>query len=391
MTILFKTPGQLDIRAITTFGVNAKPKTVSPIGYFGTGLKYAVAVLVRENCPLTIFIGSKKYTFYKIKDTFRDKQFDFIVMREHSFGFSTNYKLPFTTELGKNWKLWQAFRELYSNTIDEDGVVETYYGELSARRDKHYTQIMVDGEAFLTEYNERDKNFLPDGLRTEGKYGDVQVICRPSEHIYYRGMRVMDLREPSVVTYNITGSLELTEDRTAKDRFYVDWFIKNAIAKNDNVKVLHEILSAGEKTYESTINFKDITAAPSDIFTYVVKALKDDKQRYNYSALSYARSHEPDFLERQAEKPVAQRIYEKMEEHEYDQVRDIIRNNQQYVKSVLTEYCRLHHNIQLETKGEKNGQSTEELAEIRDERLGEEALGFDAVDQGEELYGTPYG
>ena len=47
-TVHFITPTDLPLDAFTTFGVNHKPNTDSPIGYFGTGLKYVVAIVARQ-------------------------------------------------------------------------------------------------------------------------------------------------------------------------------------------------------------------------------------------------------------------------------------------------------------------------------------------------------
>jgi len=45
--ITFENDGEIDLRAISQFGINVKTGD-SPIGFFGTGLKYALAVLMRE-------------------------------------------------------------------------------------------------------------------------------------------------------------------------------------------------------------------------------------------------------------------------------------------------------------------------------------------------------
>jgi hypothetical protein len=42
--LFFCTPGLIDLEAVFTFGVHAK-ETENPIGYFGTGLKYAIVTL----------------------------------------------------------------------------------------------------------------------------------------------------------------------------------------------------------------------------------------------------------------------------------------------------------------------------------------------------------
>ena len=44
--IVFENPGEIDIRSISTFGVSVKEGD-NPIGFFGTGLKYAIVVLLR--------------------------------------------------------------------------------------------------------------------------------------------------------------------------------------------------------------------------------------------------------------------------------------------------------------------------------------------------------
>ena len=45
-------------------GVSAKPNTKSPIGYFGTGLKYAMAALVRLGTQPVVWIGLISYPLY---------------------------------------------------------------------------------------------------------------------------------------------------------------------------------------------------------------------------------------------------------------------------------------------------------------------------------------
>ena len=46
--IVHENLGLIDPRAFTTRGLNAKPNTKSPIGYFGTGLKKALKLLLEK-------------------------------------------------------------------------------------------------------------------------------------------------------------------------------------------------------------------------------------------------------------------------------------------------------------------------------------------------------
>jgi hypothetical protein len=92
--VVFRNRGLIDVRAITTFGVSAKdPCNSNPIGYFGTGLKYAIAVLLRNDIPITIHSGLDTYAFEARRDVIRSKTFDMVYMNDSPIGF--------TTDLGK--------------------------------------------------------------------------------------------------------------------------------------------------------------------------------------------------------------------------------------------------------------------------------------------------
>src|SRR5437867_1027619 len=96
---VFENPGVIDPRSITTFGVSSKDNASKAIGFFGTGLKYAIAILLRNGCGITIYSGGKKYTFGVFKEEIRNDTFQIVTMN--------NVKLGFTTELGKTWEMWQ--------------------------------------------------------------------------------------------------------------------------------------------------------------------------------------------------------------------------------------------------------------------------------------------
>ena len=120
-SIFFSNPGHMDILAATTLGVNAKTND-SPIGYFGTGLKYAIATLLRHNHEIVISIGDTYYTFFSTPMKSRNKSYHLVEMRING---DERRPLGFTTDLGKNWGIREAYRELYSNMLDEEGEFDT--------------------------------------------------------------------------------------------------------------------------------------------------------------------------------------------------------------------------------------------------------------------------
>lgn len=213
--VVHRTPGLLPIEATTGFGVHAKPNSNNPIGHFGTGLKYAIAVLLREGCKIQLFIGTTEYVFYTKVEDFRGTPIEYVRMKQRNGLLSrwTYTKLPFTLALGKNWELWQAYRELHSNTLDEGGY--TFLGETYSP-EEDTTLFVIDSPKYVDIFHDRDRIFLPDGLKERTSNESIQVLDRPSKHIYYRGLRIMDLKKEAQFTYNFLSHTDLTEDRTAK-------------------------------------------------------------------------------------------------------------------------------------------------------------------------------
>ena len=92
--ISFQNLGLIDIRGITTFGVCVK-ETKTPIGYFGTGLKYAIAIALRHGCKVSMWSGNTEHKFKVKKRKMRGQPIEVVFMGK--------IELPFTVELGKNW------------------------------------------------------------------------------------------------------------------------------------------------------------------------------------------------------------------------------------------------------------------------------------------------
>jgi hypothetical protein len=282
MSIVFTTPGLIPLEAFTVFGANAKPNTNNPIGFFGTGLKYAIAVCLRMGQEVILYRGHKKYTFYVKQDKFRDREFGFVNMKTQTwlpavlqFGRGGHTKLPFTTELGKTWELWQAFREFETNTRDENGTTELWKDdrynnfERCGRIDEEHTFIVVNGERFADEYHDRNRTFL-EGGDTVRQDEAIQIIDRPSKHIYYRGMRVMDLKEETEYTYNFLKHVDLTEDRTAKYPFMLESDICDYLMTRAPREVVERVVG-NPRGHERTFSYAYVSASPGPTFLEFAK------------------------------------------------------------------------------------------------------------------------
>lgn len=269
--IVFETPGLIDMRAFTVMGAHAKPRTDAPIGYFGTGLKYALAVLVREGAEPVVWVGLDRFRFSKVSSTFRGSPLDVIKMSRLRAGNAreTSYEMPFTTAMGKNWKTWMAYRELASNTSDEGGTVwhDTAPADVIVAAEGA-TRIVIDLPAFEEAWEKRDEVFLPGGLRTGA---GIQVLPGPSRVLWWRGMRVLDLPKPSTFTYNLLDPIELTEDRTLKHEHAARWAIAKWVVGAATADEAEAVLKAKPEAWESVLDFPGwAMPAPSAAFKEVL-------------------------------------------------------------------------------------------------------------------------
>lgn len=220
MTVTFSNPGELDIRAATTMGVHVKPGEAS-IGFFGTGLKYAIAVLLRKGCTIRIHSGRNRYRFKPHNESIRGKDFGLVYMSTNENAYAA---LGFTIDLGKTWGLEQAYRELWSNAKDEGGTTD----EPARAPRPGSTQIIVDGPEFDKVHANRNSFILPEGLRKLWNSDITEVYSGQSQSVFYKGIAVLKLNRPSLYTYNIVCPLDLTEDRTARYTWEVNRLVKNA-------------------------------------------------------------------------------------------------------------------------------------------------------------------
>ena len=280
MIYAFKTRTVVPIMAFTNFGMNAKPNTHNPIGFFGTGLKYAVSVILRMGGKIRLLIDGTEYEFYTSSKDFRGKEFQMVRMKKRK-GILSKWQyeaLPFTTELGKNWTLWQAFRELESNTRDENGtsgVTET----TAAVDSKGYTIIEVDCNNFIEVAGEKNQVFLDEKGPLVFENDVVSIYDSPSKYLYYQGVRVYDMRYPARMTYNFKkGTVDLSEDRSARNSFLLFYRISDAIMRQiDDKPIIYKMLHTPNENVSHfeghDLSFNSTEYGISDVFKEVAKQL----------------------------------------------------------------------------------------------------------------------
>jgi hypothetical protein len=283
-TVCFSNQGEIDAESITSFGVSVKEGS-SPIGFFGTGLKYAIAVLLRLEHRVTILSGQRCFEFGLHKKTIRGVEFDFVAMTEDGGDPVT---LGFTTELGKQWEPWMAYREIACNCKDENGSVFVSKATVAAKAGE--TTVIVTGEKFAEAHSNRHQYLLESPA--EFASDNVEVRDVNGWSFFYRGVRVQEMPRPSLFTYNSIGRMELTEDRTLKHQWDAEHAARRAILRSDNRAFIRKCIMAGDDTLEGGMDYHGWSIAPSQAFLEVVgEAVSQRRSSINDTAVKLWRQH----------------------------------------------------------------------------------------------------
>lgn len=267
MPIAFRNPGVIDMAAVTTMGVNVKPRP-GAFGHFGTGIKFAIATILRGGGRITIWAGLTPHVFKTKTKTIRGEDFDLVWM-------DRSPPLGFTTQLGKGWEPWMVLRELGCNALDEGGTFKPIDAGFDPAihtkvLDAEKTTIVVDWPKLDEVYAEREDIFaVGEPLYVTDK---VRFLPGPSSHLYYRGVRVLKLEHQSVFRYDVLEAMTLTEDRTLAGSWNADRLIRDAILACTDEDVLAGALTCGRNKYESGLDFSPEYEAvePSKAFIDVV-------------------------------------------------------------------------------------------------------------------------
>lgn len=247
--IYFMNNGMFDIRGMLTFGLSAKAND-DAIGFFGTGFKYAVGIILRNGGSIKITTrasGDDRYYIYEFfykQERFRDQDANLVYLNDHATGDTINAN--FTTHIGVNWEPWMAFRELYCNCIDEKGVVSDQY------QPGFDTVIEVDCQQIANAFHNKDNYILPD-IEPAFSHKDADIYERKLPYIFYRGIAVMQC-DNLAHSYNIKSYVKLTEDRTVESEYYVRFGIQKAIQACTVDRLIANVVQ-NKDCYEAKIGF----------------------------------------------------------------------------------------------------------------------------------------
>lgn len=299
MTIVhFYNPTPLDPVFIRSVGLSIKDDDA--IGQFGTGLKYALAFLLRNGNTVEIVSDGQHYTFSTVEQTIRDRAVEFITCNDEN--------LNIALALGRNWTAKQAFRELLTNAWDEGGDFT-----FDAAAPEACTIITVRGPSFYNlDLSEIFRSEPWGELFYEGKNmeiyhktdhlpqtsfgpGDTHEAMRQPNvgRIYYKKMVVGSIA--SRFDYNLIDESwrsSLTEDRTIND----SWVAYKACRAIQDASP-HTVINFWKlvQSMDEEVQLRPLPESCYDLFLqeYRRGALVNEKSHQQYAAIIASLPAEP--------------------------------------------------------------------------------------------------
>ena len=254
--------GLIDEKALNLIGVSDKRGNDEKIGYCGSGLKYAIAYLLRNNHDVELYSGKKKISIDTVKGEFRDQEYDIIRINKR--------ETSFTTSMGPDWKLWFAVREIYSNAIDEGNATIEIKDGITPDINKTIFCIRVD-DGINEIINNFDSYFATRRKEIHSGYasyhGTVKLydpIARGKANIYRKGIRCYETNLKSIFDYDFD-NIEINESRVIKYSFQLPDALDHYYRHTDNQYIIQQLFEQiNNKEYlENSIDWDQNEFSPA--------------------------------------------------------------------------------------------------------------------------------
>lgn len=263
--------GRIHTEDLTLIGSSTKREDDGKIGMFGSGWKYALSWLLRNDLKPVIFSGTKKLEIDTNIIMHRDNPVNVITVN----GIETSL----TTQMGPKWNCWMAIREIVSNAIDEGGYkIERANEALPV--DKENTAIYIPINSQVRDVIDKwdfyfafDRKPLYENHR--GKIYTKQDVG--PVNIFRQGIRCYDDNKDILSTFDFNfSSISISEDRLTS-RWMVKHETKYLLDECTDVKVYRALIKDPVNSiFKPPINDTYYTAAKSlikDGFTFTTAEL----------------------------------------------------------------------------------------------------------------------
>ena len=275
--VLIQNEGEIEVGSFELIGASTKRNDNTKIGFFGSGLKYSIAYMLRNKIDFRVFSGLREIRFDTETVCMRGQDFERVCIN----GVPTS----FTTTMGPTWnEPWFVFREIYCNALDESGctiIKNTESINQSEGRTRIYIEITKELENVINNFDayftdDRTTKYIFNDIKTpyidEWKNGyngeqPVKVYNKTDGVIFRKGIRVYS---SSKLMYDYClENISINEDRTMKSPHYIKYAISCIIAEMRDINYVKSVLRSYKLNQnEVTTEFDSLYYSEGSTFSY---------------------------------------------------------------------------------------------------------------------------
>ena len=250
--------GIIDSKSFTIIGASTKTNKEGFIGQWGSGLKYAIAYLLRNKIPFKVYSDYNEVKFSIQTEQFRDKSIDIVCVNGE--------KTSISTELGFDNTQWTVIREIFSNAIDEGDakldVVESDLEDLKPVED--CTCFYIQADTFKEILDNWDLYFSNE--RTDILYHDKNFnqIYTGGENllVYRKGIRCHFAKgKKALFNYDLTW-VEINESRVIASDWDFRYGLVGFLRKISDKSIIHRILYNINGSWENSLDWSNSSYNP---------------------------------------------------------------------------------------------------------------------------------
>lgn len=242
--------GLLDIRLLSLMGGTTKDNDPFKIGQWGSGLKYSIAYLLKNNIDFKIFIGKKEINIETKIEEIAGSEFEVVLV--------DGERTSLTTKMGGNdWKPWTIIRELWCNALDQGGEFRevTMNPEGEEETTTFFLQVTKEFQEVIDNWNnyfvhDIEPLFENENFKIYPSFGKLRL--------FKQGVLIHESasEKNSLFSYDVRNA-DINELR--EFRGSVHYPIYEALSQANKTVVTAFLEQLTEDHFESGIDFKDLT------------------------------------------------------------------------------------------------------------------------------------
>jgi hypothetical protein len=246
---VIKNEGGFDATLATVIGFTTKRDDDSKVGKFGSGLKYSIPYLLRNNIPFKLFVSNKEYEFgLEPIEGYHNGTIvktDVITLNGERTGLGI--------DAGPDWERWFVVREIVQNAFDEKGFDYDFENDINP--EEGYVKWYLDFNVFREIIMKWDNYFsfdrvplfsarFPNDIFNHYDCGEVHAFQKldPDKkegRIYYQGFYVGSV-PTSKYDYQVE-KVDINEYRQMRNRYDVEAGISRAVIASIDFNMVAQI------------------------------------------------------------------------------------------------------------------------------------------------------